>query len=192
MKIFLYFENSTPSTIIYCWKPCWFSYYPVIYLGDTSCIQILSLKGMERDGKLMFLLLSDIVSWRRVTSSFSKHETVCAIWMLKIVIKKRKKISCITSAYLWPKQTKNQFHRCNGAYIVCFAIIYLWLMSGGAHRLGCLVCNWSRLYQRAGHTWNSVLHLSIAVDQYFLIKFKKPVEQTSWLVSCTTVMQTES
>lgn len=49
---------------------------------------------------------SDIVSWRRVTSSFSKHETVCAIWMLKIVIKK-KKISCITSAYLWPKQTKN-------------------------------------------------------------------------------------
>lgn len=47
---------------------------------------------MERDGKLMFLLLSDIVSWKEVTSSFSKQETVCAIWMLKIVIKKKKKI----------------------------------------------------------------------------------------------------
>lgn len=46
---------------------------------------------MERDGKLMFLLLSDIVSWKEVTSSFSKQETVCAIWMLKIVIKKKKK-----------------------------------------------------------------------------------------------------
>lgn len=191
MKIFLYFENSTPSTIIYCWKPCWFSYYPVIYFGDTSCIQILSLKGMERDGKLMFLLLSGCLLERGDFIIFQTGDRLCHL-DVEDCHKKKKKISCITSAYLWPKQTKNQFHRCNGAYIVCFAIIYLWLMSGGAHRLGCLVCNWSRLYQRAGHTWNSVLHLSIAVDQYFLIKFKKPVEQTSWLVSCTTVMQTES
>lgn len=164
MKIFLYFENFIFSIIIYCWKSCWFFYYLVIYLGDILCIQILFLKGMERDGKLMFFFLFNIVFWRRVILLFFKYKIVCVIWMLKIVIKKRKKIFCIIFVYFWFKQIKNQFYRCNGVYIVCFVIIYFWLMSGGVYRFGCLVCNWSRLYQRVGYIWYLVLYLFIVVD----------------------------